>query len=227
MARKKSYFEFKYLIDSWQCCELKKRLEKGCCPDKNGVLGRYEVLSLYFDSFSRRDFAEKISGEFNRRKTRLRFYRSENQRLWHSPGLESKSRNGIEVLKQRIELERLPAEKILSCGSFRENLLLQGHSQIPATIVQYQRQAFNFNGIDGLRITFDHAITGFSPVFFPHINELDFQQQALMQRLPQVLEIKSYCSIPDSILHLLVELGITQSSYSKYAEASKLIKKET
>ena len=64
--------EIKYIISYSEFLYLRKKLDDLLEIDRN-QLG-YMIRSMYFDSINDDDYYEKLSGEVNRKKIRLRIY---------------------------------------------------------------------------------------------------------------------------------------------------------
>ena len=75
---KVSRFEFKYQIDFAQYASLTNILKSVLLEDKNNGINGYPIRSLYFDSYDNSDFYEKLNGQENRKKIRLRTYSPES-----------------------------------------------------------------------------------------------------------------------------------------------------
>ena len=67
--------EIKYIISYSEFLYLRKKLDDLLEIDRN-QLG-YMIRSMYFDSINDDDYYEKLSGEVNRKKIRLRIYDKE------------------------------------------------------------------------------------------------------------------------------------------------------
>ena len=69
--------EIKYIISYSEFLYLRKKLDDLLEIDRN-QLG-YMIRSMYFDSINDDDYYEKLSGEVNRKKIRLRIYDKEGE----------------------------------------------------------------------------------------------------------------------------------------------------
>ena len=210
------------MIDFSQATALKGILKPLCVPDKNGVNGNYEILSLYFDTPDLQFYRDKVEGVFTREKIRLRFYRNNLRSEWHDPTLELKKKSGVFTSKQRkimqdFEITNLPASNSLIREFNQKKRILK-----PAALVFYRRQAYFVKGMEGLRVTFDSSFAALPASRFQFAQDFNFLETAQFQRLPQVFEIKSYTGVPESILQLPERVKAFQTSFSKYATAINL-----
>lgn len=232
MSRIKPFYEQKYPVSCRQRFELMKVLEPVLVADRHGQNGNYEIFSQYFDTPDLQFYQDKLNGEFIKTKVRLRFYRSDEQTGWHFPCMEIKRRRGNLVSKHRFQLDLEPAKGILAdrtACDVRELILTRcrdeeirsffaGKMLIPAVSVYYRRSAFQFRGIDGLRLTFDSGIAGLPAGRIFGAGDA-VKGSHVQQRSADIFEIKSYARPPESILNRLVDLGVSQQSFSKYAYA--------
>ncbi len=85
--------EIKYIISYSEFLYLRKKLDDLLEIDRN-QLG-YMIRSMYFDSINDDDYYEKLSGEVNRKKIRLRIYDKEGGLV----KLEIKQKYDIHQLK--------------------------------------------------------------------------------------------------------------------------------
>lgn len=230
MTRIRPFHELKFPVSAGQLVILQQMVQGLAVPDRNGCNGCYEVFSQYYDSHDFRFFRDKINGEYIKTKVRLRLYRDEMRREWHSPGLEVKQRRGSLVTKFRLDLESAQGKDCFGASStdIRDLILTNCHDKsirealvgiqlIPAISLHYTRTAWHFCGIDGMRLTFDTRVKSLSAGNLP------------MSSLPElpicsispggIFEIKSYVQPPQTVIEKLIQLGIRQQSFSKYAWA--------
>ena len=224
MARVKPYFELKYLIDNSQAFALKALLQPLCQPDRNGKDGSYEVLSLYYDTPNLQFHRDKIEGVFSRKKVRLRLYRNDLNKQWQDPTFEIKCKKGVFTSKQRKQLADLTLSNLHASNSLAQELSEHPQILIPSALIFYKRQAFFCKGIEGLRLTFDSCFSAIPTSRFQFAQDFNFYQSALLQKLPQIFEIKSYTGVPESLLQLPEKVKAYQTSFSKYATAINLQK---
>ncbi len=218
MSRIKPYYELKFFITLKQMIELEKSISQFCIPDKNGIAGAYDILSIYFDTPHLKFYHDKINGEFSKRKIRLRAYRP-GEGSWHSPTLEQKERNGNLVSKTSSTLNLSEIENFATNLDLNERLKQFKLLLKPTTTVFYRRKAWMSPENFGFRLTFDQGFASFSPQLLNDLASINMSAISMMQKQPIIFEIKSYTGIPQSIIQLLQNLQIEQISYSKYATA--------
>lgn len=231
MARIRPYFENKYLLNLSQTHELTAVLKPISIADMHGEAGNYEILTIYYDTPTLDFFYDKIHGFFSKTKVRVRLYRNAFNQEWHDPHLEIKQRNGNLVNKHKIALKHeMATGQLLNWEpiAIREQVLLAfndaskagelaGKLLQPTIMVYYKRHARQFNGIEGLRFTFDSQMTGLSPTTAVFEPDFSFAKFSSFYQTGNVFEIKAYAEPPASILNQLENRGIHQQSHSKYS----------
>ncbi len=230
MTRIRPFHELKFPVSAGQSAVLQKLVQGLAVPDRNGFNGCYEIFSQYYDSHDYRFFRDKINGEYIKTKLRLRLYRDEKRREWHSPGLEVKQRRGSLVTKFRLDLESGQGKDCFgeSSPDIRGLILSNCHDScirdaianvqlIPVVSLHYKRAAWQFCGIDGMRLTFDTRVSSLPAGRLP-LDSLP-ELPACSISPGGIFEIKSYVLPPQTIIEKLVQLGIRQQSFSKYAWA--------
>ncbi|MDD3148664.1 MAG: polyphosphate polymerase domain-containing protein [Candidatus Riflebacteria bacterium] len=233
MSRIKPFYELKFPVSSVKRVELLSCLAPLLEADSHGQSGRYDIFSQYYDTPDKQFYQDKVNGEYSKTKIRLRYYRSDNKVGWHFPCLEIKQRRGNLVTKHRYGLNPDEAADVLSANpgfNLSETILARckdpelrsffaGKILIPAVAVYYKRSAFHVRGIEGLRLTFDLEIAGLMPGGLGRAGDAASAILAMRQHAPEIFEIKSYGRPPEAILNRLVDLGVVQQSFSKYAHA--------
>lgn len=172
--RRFNRFELKYLITLRQAKQVKSALGAYLIPDEHGAhSGRYALASLYYDSPDLRCYWEKVDGVKFRRKLRIRHYETAEPLTEDTPVfVEIKQRVDRVTQKRRVSLRygdalrlcderRIPAHEPADRAVVEEiHGFLWHYDMRPASIVQYERQAFIGTAYDiGLRVTFDTFIT--------------------------------------------------------------------
>lgn len=178
----KNRYELKYVMDWSTYFRMKKDIEvlfkKDPFGDKNG---KYNVISLYYDTPALKFFQEKIDGEERRVKLRLRTYvhkdRIDNKRRMKQPDvfIEIKKKINKNVLKKRVYLDEKKAREFIENPSLgkpfmklvdkkgketlREVEYLKSIFKLkPTIVVSYTRQAFVSKDNLNVRVTFDSNI---------------------------------------------------------------------
>lgn len=206
--------EEKYLIDYRQYAILKDRARKVLTPDTHG--GSYTITSLYFDDLMNTALLEKQDGLARHTKFRVRTYNGNP----HTIKLEKKVKQGILTHKQvalitPAQIPLLGVETDIFDGEAKELAaqMLAGNLR-PAITVQYQRDAFFFQGTD-LRLTFDTDLR----ILPPTADALFGSDTPGIPALDQntvIMEIKYGDYLPEFI-RSLTAVPATQLSVSKYA----------
>ena len=213
--------EEKYLIDYRQYAILKDRAMKVLTPDTHG--GSYTVTSLYFDDVMDTALLEKQDGLARHTKFRVRTYDGGDSFI----KLERKVKQGILTQKQTAAITReqipfLGVEMDRFDGVARDLAIqmLAGNLR-PAVTVQYQRDAFYFQGTD-LRLTFDTDLR----ILPPSVESLFSKNTPgipVLNKNTVIMEIKYGSHLP-AFIRNLTAVPATQLSVSKYALCREIFK---
>lgn len=225
--------EMKFLINFSEYYSFRERLAFYATPDTNGQKnGRYPVFSAYYDTHDLEFYHDKIGGEYEHLKIRVRGYSKsleKAQRLF----LEAKVKHDIHQTKIRLPFN---ANRDISSAindSGHEDLAFFqeycGRKELRHTCnVYYEREAFSLSsGVDKIRINFD------TNILYLHRNEFEVTDTHMDTRqllAPQqvVLEIKhSSSDLPIFLKQELHHLTASLTSYSKYANAVYKLNKLT
>ena len=214
--------EYKYLIPYEDMLELRKKLDKVLDIDRSTT--GYMVRSLYFDSIDDNDYYDKLNGEMNRKKIRLRIYENDSSLI----KLEIKAKYDIHQQKSTIIISRKDAEQLIN-GDY--DVLLNYNNSVaneiytifktgiykPKVIIEYSRIAYKTNTTT--RITFDHGIKksdDFDNFFNSNINYYD-----ILSKKDVVLEIKFDRYLEPYISNILSKYTTLNTQVSKYACKTK------
>ena len=217
-------FEHKYRLPFIEYLKVKNWLARFASLDRFSRLsgtGRYFIRSLYFDTSDYRCYAEKMTGEHNRIKLRIRSYFPDRASAQFVT-FEIKSRLGSEIFKHasRLSLEeydRFEQTRRMATGNdpaldeFMRLMLLR--QLTPRVLVDYEREAFDPRDASGVRITFDHALR------YAETSQLFPEHPFFRKSLPQlvVMEIKTRESAPPWVTRLVESYGLRSVPNSKYA----------
>ena len=199
---------------------LRQRLKAVMKSDSHATNGKYEIRSLYFDTFNDKALREKTDGIHIREKFRIRCYNHDFS-IIH---LEKKSKiNGL-CQKEKAKLTFNQTKAILD-GDYawmlesKEPLIrelylkIKHHGLRPKTIVDYTREPFVF-APGNVRITLDYDIrTGISCIDFLN----NSCTTVPIPNNPIILEIKWDEYLPD-IIKDIIQLNCGRiGAFSKYA----------
>jgi len=214
--------ELKFYINLSELVQLRMRLHVVAKTDAHGTADDgYTVRSLYFDNYSDKAVVEKLSGQSNREKFRIRYYNEDISFI----RLEKKSKKGKFVNKESVRITAEQCEEVLA-GDHNVlkladiPLMMELYAKIrtqnlrPRCIVDYQRQAFTYPA-GNVRITLDsrvktsNSVTGFlnpASVMIPAANTI-------------VMEVKFNSFLPDVIRDIIQVGHRNQTEFSKYVVA--------
>ena len=209
--------EYKYRINYEDMLTLRQKLNKTLTIDRS--FDGYLIRSLYFDSIEDTDYYDKLGGEINRKKIRLRIYEPNPKYV----KLEIKAKYDNHQLKKSLIITKDIANELI-----KENydILLNYDNEIakeaytilrkglykPKIIIEYTRIAY----ITGTttRITFDFNLkssTNIESFFDEEINYND-----LSSKTDVVLEIKFDRFLEPYLSNILSSYGTRFESISKY-----------
>ncbi len=166
--------EVKYLVDRTTRTALNRDIQALMPPDINaGPDGSYRVRSLYFDTADYMAYGQKISGEAERHKLRIRAYGDD-------PGqtslvrLEVKSRYISFIYKVVVDVSRQEYQQIEDAFNRRQVppmhlwsdkdmstefiRLKQQYNFEPRVMLQYRRQAYERVELNRVRVNFDDEL---------------------------------------------------------------------
>lgn len=139
--------ELKYVIPYQTMLSLRGKFNQLLTIDRN--YNGYMVRSLYFDSINDDDYYDKLHGEMNRKKIRLRIYSPNSMYV----KLEIKAKYDYHQLKESLVIDRSTAEELIK-GNY--NVLLNYDNDVarkiyiilvkgyykPKVIIEYDRIAY-------------------------------------------------------------------------------------
>ncbi|WP_280769723.1 polyphosphate polymerase domain-containing protein [Salipaludibacillus daqingensis] len=232
-----SRFEIKYLIPFHMYESLAKELNKRMTFDKYGDSeGRYNIISLYFDSPDKKIYYETRNKACFRQKLRLRIYNTAT--IEDNAFFEVKKKYKKRVNKRRTSINLGGAYQYIYNELKKEDKVDVSNEQIfseidyfrnlydlrPENIVSYDRQAFV--GIDDpdLRVTFDYNLKCRKKDL--RIENGPYGDNFVDPDLV-VMEVKVDHSVPLWLARLLSEFGCEKKSVSKFCTSADLLDEDS
>ncbi|WP_017726131.1 polyphosphate polymerase domain-containing protein [Halalkalibacterium ligniniphilum] len=228
-----SRFELKYLVPFATYKQLVPYLLERMRYDKFGDEGKYNIVSLYFDSDDKKIYYETRNKLRFRQKLRLRVY--DNATLEGASFLEVKQKYNNVVNKRRTMITLQDAYHFLKAGStkymdsydvsnpqiLKEVDRFQSlYDLAPRVIVSYDRQAFHGLYEEDLRVTFDYNLMcrddNLRVEDGPHGDH--FVDPNLV-----IMEVKVTHSVPLWLTRLLSEFECPKKSVSKFCTSIDLV----
>lgn len=221
-------FEFKYLVSKTDAIILHQKLIRfGMGADPAAVLNpnhAYTVNSLYFDTPTMEDYADKAGGFLARKKIRIRIYTqkldAQTKEIW----LEKKEKHEMLVSKKRIRLSHEDYKNLIAGSALtivhenREFLPIIAQSMRPKVEVRYKRIPLVYPHQDNLRITFDSHIEACAN------NDLRMDHQMKKILFNQtIMEVKFSVALPHWFRALLDEFHLERLAFSKYGRSVEKI----
>ena len=177
------------------------------------------VNSIYFDDMEYSSVRDNLSGIPDRRKSRLRWYLSEEKNMVSQPVLEEKIREGrlgnknsIHLRAFKDDIDKMPLSKVLAIlrSEIPLDHYLSGYHFSPALHVSYSRKYFE--DASGLRITIDQKIRFRSN--FSYSNSL--QSYPGQHYGSKVVELKFPRKLKNSVTDMIRPLRLYPVRHSKY-----------
>jgi hypothetical protein len=225
-------YELKYRISEPTAQAIRRFIKPYLHPDRYAKLqpdGTYPIVSLYFDSDYFHLAKETIEGKKNRFKLRIRGYSDDVQ----APRFfEIKRRINNVILKSRSRVQHEDVDGILA----RRSIMLPDHcsdkkmlrqfqlyvdslNAKPRVLVRYDREAFEGDSDNRVRITFDRQLS------YKATSELNVSMggagwnRVLMEFV--ILEIKFTSRYPAWLSQMVKAFDLKQGAMSKYVESVK------
>jgi hypothetical protein len=227
-------YETKYRISIKDYYAIKNALGPYMKPDDYTQIApgrRYLVRSLYFDTRNYQMYSEKIDGDCNRIKFRIRTYGTDPDK---QPDIrvEMKVRKGNLMEKYGSfvgydsYLDYISKRRWVSSDDpvlIEYSRYTQKWDLVPTTLVQYNREGFHSRAMEGIRLTFDHQICSApSKTLFP--NPVFWRRHHHSQI---VMEIKHKNSVPGWLNKLIQSYHLKVVPNSKYANSIEVASRDT
>ncbi len=210
-------YELKFILDEANLSRALSWLYT--CTSARAAHPARTVNSVYFDDPGYSAVRDNLAGISERRKIRLRWYHDQDRDKINGARLEVKYRNGRLGYKDRYALPAL--EQDLLKLEYRdlfsrlhahlggdEVFLIEDHL-FPTLHVSYRRDYFE--GLNGVRVTFDRPITFYSPL--SHSRPFD---GAAVSYPHTIMEIKFQPEQKADVTASFQRLNLTPKRHSKY-----------
>lgn len=211
-------YEIKYIVDSEQYDQLMEHLEGKFLIDQ---YGRVIINNIYYDTPDFQLIQRSLEKPVYKEKLRLRSYGTPKDGEMVFVELKKKYKGIVYKRREKMELSQADAylrkveQPPKGTQITREiDWFLKSYPKLqPAMYISYSRIAMH--GVDNpnLRITFDKDILW-------RVDQLNLKQgvygNLILEPGQQLMEIKIPAAMPLWLSHLLDELGIYPSSFSKY-----------
>ncbi len=226
-------YELKYILDWPTYYKIRKEIEPLFKQDPaGGRTGKYGVISVYYDTPDLKFFWEKMDGEEQRIKVRLRKYAHESQGTENKNNvfLEIKKKKDRNVMKKRVLLKEQTTALFLKnlsieksfiknldnqwIETLNEVLCLQSLLRLqPTLVISYIREPFVSKDNFPVRITFD------SNVRYRHKN-LSLTTCAMDKHVLSpnqvIMEIKFTDYFPQFMVQIIQRNMCEARTFSKY-----------
>lgn len=228
-----SRFELKYRLTYFQYLKVRNAIRPYMVMDtytRRAPASRYLVRSLYFDTNDYQAYEQKMSGDCDRVKFRLRTY--EIKDIETNPvRVELKLRQGNRMVKKSAFVSAEEYRYFMQNRHWRDfhdpvaieferQTLTKGLS--PVILIEYEREGYQTRLSSGLRITFDHAVRS------AHAKSLFPEHPFFHSLMPKsvILEIKFKNSLPAWLSGLVRSQGLKVIANSKYTQGLQVARQD-
>ena len=209
--------EYKYRIPYEDMLTLRKKLNEVLTIDR--CEDGYLIRSLYFDSIEDNDYYDKLGGEINRKKIRLRIYEPNPKYV----KLEIKSKYDIHQIKRSIVIDKDTASELIKENydvllKYNDETAKEAYTILrkglykPKVIIEYHRIAYMTGTTT--RITFDFDLKSSRDIESFFDEEINYNN--LSTKTDVVLEIKFDRFLEPYLSNILSSYGTRFESVSKY-----------
>ena len=213
--------ELKFFISEMQYIVLSGVLDQVLHRDPNGdELNEYHIRSLYFDTVFNDAYYDKLDGQKNRDKYRIRIYNLSDRLI----KLECKTKVGNLISKRPQTIPRDLCEQLMAgdptgLETTRSGLLNDVYREMtvnllhPVVLVDYVREAY-LHTAEEVRITFDKTLTAMDPrqdLFDPAAPGYHVLPPGQM-----ILEVKFTGILPEYIQSIFRAYSFVRTSASKF-----------
>ncbi|MDL2220395.1 polyphosphate polymerase domain-containing protein [Eubacteriales bacterium OttesenSCG-928-N14] len=213
--------ELKYYISEYSYAILQPRLSHVLRLDENANEdGEYHIRSLYFDDIDETALRQKIAGEDDRDKVRIRIYDFSDYTI----KLERKQKKGQYISKDSCSITRQEYLDLLEGNP--ESLLdfsdaprgfvfaaMRTKKLRPVRVVDYYREAYTYP-IEDVRITFDRDLKAGYETF-----DIFDQEMFTVPKLETgmlIMEVKFNNYLPEFIRDIMQIDSFERRAISKY-----------
>ena len=221
-----SRFELKYRLSYFQYLKIRHELQIYMKQDqytRQVPENRYLVRSLYYDTYDYRAYDQKMNGDSERVKFRVRTYKASQSEV-EQVRIELKMRQGNLTNKKNVFvplgeyqhfMESRHWRKMLTPITMEFEAMVLRRNIMPKVLVEYDREGYQTRMKSDLRITFDHNLrSAHASRLFP---EPCFFQPHIPSRV--IMEIKFSKEYPRWLSSLVRNHGLKVIANSKYTQA--------
>lgn len=226
-------FEYKYRLTYQEYLQVRSAIHPVMKKDGYTIQApgqKYLVRSLYFDSDTFNNYLEKINGDCDRVKLRIRTY--DSSPISNIPlRVELKARKGITVEKYstwitykdyKFFMTKNHWEKFEDATLSEFERYVHLKTQKPKIIVEYLREGYRTRSGNNIRITFDHKVkSAHADSLFPEKPFFRFHHPGRI-----ILEIKCMKSQPLWLRQLIFRHGLRITPNSKYTQGIEVARND-
>ena len=215
-------YELKYEVNEAVLPLLRARLQAVMRPDRPSGPDGYLVRSLYSDDWDCAAYRDKLNGNPERSKLRLRYYNGDESYIV----LENKEKLGQMTRKTAQEVSRETALAMVNgdrkrClearGAVMDQFLARGgtRSLKPRVLVDYRRTAF-VHSVSNVRITLDEKVS--TGLYRTDLFDREAARLPVLDPGRAVVEVKFDHFLPDHLNAALRDIPMVRLAVSKYVK---------
>ena len=215
-------YELKYEVNEAVLPLLRARLQAVMQPDRHSGPDGDLVRSLYLDDLDSSAYRDKLNGNPERSKLRLRYYNGDESYIV----LENKEKLGQMTRKTAQEVSRETALAMVNgdrkrClearGAVMDQFLARGgtRSLKPRVLVDYRRTAF-VHSVSNVRITLDEKVS--TGLYRTDLFDREAARLPVLDPGRAVVEVKFDHFLPDHLNAALRDIPMVRLAVSKYVK---------
>lgn len=225
--------ESKYRISYFQYLKLRYTIVPYMKKDQFTLKASgkgYLVRSLYYDTYDYRAYHEKMSGDCDRIKFRLRTYDNNlNENSVIKAELKVRKANVVEKYSTIISADQYKYLINRRCWPENDNPILAEFERYlhlkelrPQVLIEYEREGYQSRNKGDVRITFDHKVrSAQAKDLFP--GHLFFKEH---HHHGVVLEIKFHDKYPDWLTTMTKSYGLKVIANSKFTQGIQVARND-
>lgn len=214
--------EIKFVCAESSLYIMEEKVRHICHPDVHaGARGSYVVRSLYFDTYEDDCLQERLNGEGDGKKYRIRIYDGSTEMIkleckYSSHGMKAKKTCRINEKQCEQLIHGSAVGKTEASQEVLRQFLAERSTRLlmPKVIVEYTRAPYVYEA-GNVRVTFDRNIRSSAEV--SRFLDKGILWRGIIQEGKQLLEVKYDRQLPGAVMDVLTGGQImSRTSFSKY-----------
>ena len=215
-------YELKYEVNEAVLPLLRARLQAVMRPDRHSGPDGYLVRSLYFDDLDSSAYRDKLNGNPERSKLRLRYYNGDESYivLENKEKLVQMTRKTAQEVSRETALAMVNGDRkrcLEARGAVMDQFLARGgtRSLKPRVLVDYRRTAF-VHSVSNVRITLDEKVS--TGLYRTDLFDREAARLPVLDPGRAVVEVQFAHFLPDHLNAALRDIPMVRLAVSKYVK---------